>query len=221
MTGARIVQLAESKIGQRYVLGSRVDYQDVTWAGPWDCAELATWAVYQAIYVLHGVTADGDAYSGAWASMPRGVVSPEQAAATPGAILVRRPGGPERSGHVAISTGNGRTVEAHSSRLGVVAHSAVGRRWDLGIMVPGVQYADHPPFPLAVPRVLRIGSRGHDVLHVQSRLSMLGYDPGPIDGIFGEKTHSAVLLAQAAFGLVVDGEVGAQTTAAIQAPIQL
>ena len=41
-------------------------------------------------------------------------------------------------------------------------------------------------------RVLAKGSRGKDVRRVQQRLVDLGYDPGMVDGVFGEKTRSAV-----------------------------
>jgi uncharacterized protein (TIGR02594 family) len=50
-----------------------------------------------------------------------------------------------------------------------------------------------------------------NVLKVQTRLKELGFDPGPIDGIRGRSTISAVRQFQAARGLTVDGLVGPKT----------
>ena len=60
-----------------------------------------------------------------------------------------------------------------------------------------------------------IGSTGEDVTYLQQSLTKLGYNPGPIDGIFGSNTETAVRLFQKAKGLVVDGIVGNNTWTAI------
>ncbi|MCO1604309.1 peptidoglycan-binding domain-containing protein [Desulfosporosinus nitroreducens] len=57
-------------------------------------------------------------------------------------------------------------------------------------------------------RILRIGSTGEDVIQLQSTLSILNYNPGITDGIFGVKTASAVIQFQKDYGLVPDGIVG-------------
>jgi hypothetical protein len=49
---------------------------------------------------------------------------------------------------------------------------------------------------------------GEDVSAVQSRLIDLGYDPGPVDGVFGPRTEAAVRQYQQNSGLAVDGIVG-------------
>lgn len=46
------------------------------------------------------------------------------------------------------------------------------------------------------------------VLEIQRRLSSLGYQPGPLDGIRGPKTIAAIKQFQRARGLVADGIVG-------------
>jgi hypothetical protein len=46
---------------------------------------------------------------------------------------------------------------------------------------------------------------------IQAALVELGYDPGPIDGIWGKQTRSAVKAFQRDAGLVADGVVGKKT----------
>lgn len=63
--------------------------------------------------------------------------------------------------------------------------------------------------------LLKLGSTGSDVVLLQTKLSQLGFNPGPIDGIFGYKTQAAVMKFQASRGLVVDGIVGPRTWSAL------
>jgi peptidoglycan hydrolase-like protein with peptidoglycan-binding domain len=62
----------------------------------------------------------------------------------------------------------------------------------------------------------RLGSRGGAVTMVQSRLKMLGYNVGNVDGIFGGQTEAAVKAFQSASGLTPDGIVGPQTMRALR-----
>src|SRR5215216_5367031 len=50
---------------------------------------------------------------------------------------------------------------------------------------------------------------------LQKRLTALGFDPGPIDGVFRVKTDRAVRAFQKANGLTVDGIAGTDTMAAL------
>jgi len=59
------------------------------------------------------------------------------------------------------------------------------------------------------------GSRGTVVSDLQSTLKSLGYNPGPVDGIFGGLTLAAVEVFQSARGLTVDGKVGPATKGAL------
>lgn len=61
------------------------------------------------------------------------------------------------------------------------------------------------------------GLRGPRVLALQARLTGLGYDPGPEDGLFGAKTDAAVRKFQHDSNLQADGVVGAKTTVALDA----
>lgn len=62
---------------------------------------------------------------------------------------------------------------------------------------------------------LRRGSRGAAVSDLQRRLEAAGFDPGPVDGIFGSRTRAAVIRFQRARSLTVDGIVGPQTWGAL------
>ena len=53
------------------------------------------------------------------------------------------------------------------------------------------------------------------IKQIQSLLTYLEYDPGPIDGLDGANTRDAVKAFQAAEGLTVDGVVGVQTEKAL------
>ena len=64
-------------------------------------------------------------------------------------------------------------------------------------------------------RNLYYGTTGNDVKVLQTNLKTLGYYSGSIDGAFGMITYNAVINFQKACGIIVDGIVGTQTTAAI------
>lgn len=59
------------------------------------------------------------------------------------------------------------------------------------------------------------GTVGPRVKELQQQLKQKGYDPGPVDGVFGLKTKIAVAAFQKSQGLVVDGVAGTQTLAAL------
>lgn len=229
-TAAKLLRIARAHLGEAYVLGSIAPKANPNWRGPWDCAEFASWCVYQACGQLFGCRPRQgdpdrvDAYTGYWDQDARTqgqVISVGQAAATPGAFLLRRPG--SAIGHVAISAGGGRTVEAHSRLRGVIEDQVAGRRWDIGVLVPGIDVRQ-PEAPAPVPApgiVLRVKSppmSGRLVRVVQQALRDAGYDPGPIDGDYGGQTAAAVRAFQLRRGLAIDGEVGSLTARALKVP---
>ena len=65
--------------------------------------------------------------------------------------------------------------------------------------------------------VLKIGSTGLPVRRAQKRMSLVGYDVGGVDGRYGTNTEAAVKKLQQQRGLAVDGVVGLQTWAVIDA----
>lgn len=228
--GQDLVDRAMTRDGQRYVLGARVHLANPDWSGPWDCAEFAAWCVYHTYLTVMAVRPpniqSGESYSGWWyedAAAGDLLIPVEQAIATPGAILIRKPGAfGMKVGHVAISRGDGTTIEARCAKDGVlVVKDAASRLWTTGAVVPGISYVSDAGMVvvLAPPGdLLHLGSpfmRGDAVLAVQQALKQAGIDPGPQDGVYGPSTADAVAAFQALHGLAVDGVVGAETRAAL------
>jgi len=62
---------------------------------------------------------------------------------------------------------------------------------------------------------LKQGSSGPTVRKLQRKLKKLGFNPGPIDGIFGKKTRAALIRFQKSRRLIADGIAGPQTLAVL------
>lgn len=221
-SGSAILRLAAKHIGEQYVFGARVPKDNPKWRGPWDCAEFTSWLVFQVTGKLFGCHNNAgnpslaDAYTGYWdrdAKAMNCAVDYDRAARTAGAFVLRyaQPGAP---GHIVVSDGRGGTVEAHSSKRGVIRARLNKRRWDLGILPPGIAYTQGPPLPpVAAPvsTVLTLrkpSMSGPLVRRVQRALKKNGLDPGPVDGAYGPMTAAAVRAFQLQRRLVVDGEAG-------------
>jgi hypothetical protein len=227
VSAREIVRLARTRLGEQYVLGARAPMANGDWHGPWDCAEFASWCVFQASGVLYGTRPRNDpmladAYTGYWAEQSRAdgqQISVQQAASIEGSLVLRRPI-PGATGHIVLSDGRGGTVEAHSTARGVIESTLSGRRWDTGILVPGIEYllSDQHVTLKEPPAVLRLTqplTAGKSVRKVQERLAALDLAVGRIDGIYGPQTARAVRQFQDSAGLVPDGEVGPQTRTAL------
>jgi len=63
--------------------------------------------------------------------------------------------------------------------------------------------------------MLRQGDSGAPIEELQKSLEDAGFDPGPIDGIFGPKTAAAVKAFQESEDLQVDGIAGPNTMGAL------
>ena len=227
-TGADLLNLAVQHVGETYHLGIFVPKDNPNWKGPWDCAEFTSWIVFQTAGVLYGCFNDfsnpatADAYSGYWdrdAAVLGNIVTLEEAARTPGAFVLRRPAA-SGIGHVVLSDGAGGTVEAHSSADGVIKSKLANRRWDTGILIPEVAYAQQAPVAVPPPAtpVFRLTTslmHGPVVQQIQSKLKDQGFDPGSADGVFGPHTQAAVSAFQLSLGMTPDGEVGPLTAKAL------
>lgn len=228
--GADIVALAMTRVGEKYELGAPVHLANPNWSGPWDCAEFVAWACYHSYKIVMAVRPPniqtGKSYSGWWhedCEKVGTVIPVAQAIATEGAILIRKPGYlGKKVGHVAISRGDGTTIEAHSAKVGVaVRPDAAARSWSSAALIPGVKYGKAVKGPKLTPPpgVMQLADpyqRGTKVRALQEALKKAGVDPGPIDGVFGLATATAVAAFQAMMGLVVDGVVGPETRKALK-----
>ena len=58
--------------------------------------------------------------------------------------------------------------------------------------------------------------RGDDVTNLQDRLHELGYDAGPVDGVFGPETERGLRTFQRDYGLTSDGTCGPATLRALR-----
>jgi N-acetylmuramoyl-L-alanine amidase len=230
-TGAELVAIALPHVGEEYE-NVLVPKNNANWHGPWDCAEFASWIVFQGAGILYGCVDDHanpalvEAYTGAWKQDALNLgrrIDVDKAAAIAGAFVLRYPPAPNKMGHIAISDGQGGTVEAKSHAEDVVQDVIDGRRWDTGILVPGVTYDENvAPLVLHPPnKVIRMGANNDpDIVRaIQNALVSNGIDPGPVDGKYGPKTTAAVAAFQKLNHLVADGEVGPKTAA--QLGIQL
>lgn len=228
MLGSDILKYAGPHVGSQYVLGARAVLSNPNHTGPWDCAEYASWCAYQAYKIVFGTYGQNpktaDPYSGKWyedAEAAGTLVPVDQALATPGAFLVRKPKDfNTKIGHVAICIGDGRLYEARSSSTGVVISTdATQRNWTTGVHLPGVLYSVNGSIPAVPPNgILTVRNpfmRGDDVRIVQCALERKGFSPGVLDGIYGGDTANAATNFQIVNGLSVDGEVGPETAKAL------
>lgn len=117
--------------------------------------------------------------------------------------------------HVGVYIGDGYVIEARGHAYGVVKTRLEDRGWALWGMPKYIDYSDTKPaevkkVTVTVPQ-LQQGSEGNSVKKLQILLNGLGYNCGPVDGDFGERTAWAVKSYQTHFGLTADGIVGPQT----------
>ena len=68
-------------------------------------------------------------------------------------------------------------------------------------------------------RTLEVGMKGWDVASLQFKLAWRGFPSGPLDGVYGDRTESALARFQRWAGLEPDGKLGPRTLAALSAPV--
>lgn len=152
------VQKALAQDGDEYQWGVQADHAEAN-PDEFDCAELVEWAAAQA-----GVDNLADTSYSQYVQMrdAGGEISVEEALQTRGALLFRfgaadadSDGLPD-SRHVAISLGDGTTIEARGEKWGVGSWDA-GDRFTAAAIIPGLDYGAAPipmglPAPLAEPQ---------------------------------------------------------------------
>lgn len=232
-TSKEFVKLALDQSGDRYVFGVEVSPANPN-PTAFDCSELVQWCCDRLGVGPRMV--DGSWYQARHCAQYDLLRNVKEGIDTQGALLFRfssNPfvGGRPNTAHVAISLGDGWTIEARGSAYGVGTWSAENRGWTHAGLVPGLKYVDGVDVGGPVPnddvdlsdvweavadaraRTLRIGSQGEPVRVLQKLLNAAGFTVGAVDGWFGRKTESAVKRFQVAEGLVADGVVGRFTWA--------
>ena len=226
-------------IGQPYVWAAEIPTRaDPTGVGPVDCSELTSVAARRAGI---GASVPDGAYAQMKAIEDAGLLtSAAEARKHYGWLLFydnrSTATGRNRVVHVAISLGDGTTLEAWHEGVPVGCYDATRSRFTTGGPIPGLDYGTTPPPQPEPPptgggstthttlpvdgggkvtvRILKKGLSGRDVREVQVMLTDWGF-PLSNDGQFGSKTDSAVRSFQAARALTVDGIVGQRTWSSV------
>lgn len=139
------------------------------------------------------------------------------------------------SGHVGYYVGNGKVIEFKGFSYGCKETVLSSGKWTHWYMLPFIDYgteadtntpaqggtAEPVKYTLG-SRLLKRGSKGDDVAHLQSILAGMGYDLGTygekndgVDGSYGEKTEKAVKRFQSFAQIEVDGKYGSITHKAL------
>jgi GH25 family lysozyme M1 (1,4-beta-N-acetylmuramidase)/cell wall-associated NlpC family hydrolase len=203
--------------GDRYEIGHEVRLTEPN-PSVFDCSELIEWACSQ-------LGVKPQVPDGSWMQVRHvkeaGLLMPvETAIATRGALLFRFSADPftgarPKRAHVALSLGDGHTIEARdTARGGGGVFPALDRGWTHAGRLPGIDYS-------AVPKggAITVGAKGPEVKAWQRDL--LRWRPGILpkygaDGDFGKETLAATKLFQKEMALPMTGVVGPETREAMQ-----
>ena len=132
-----------------------------------------------------------------------------------------------KDGHAGYYIGNGYAVEWQGFSWGCVKTQVKKRPWTHWYKLPFIDYGDTSGAQIAVEavtvytlgsRLLKNGSSGADVKALQELLNQLGATL-VVDGQFGSKTEAAVKAFQKKAGIKQDGKYGDQTHAALMAAV--
>ena len=113
------------------------------------------------------------------------------------------PGEFDEATELAVRTFQQRRGLSVDGRVGEETYRALSEaRWSLGDRL--LRYDPERP------------TRGDDVTSLQERLHELGYDAGPVDGVFGAETEVGLRAFQRDYGLTSDGTCGPATLRALR-----
>lgn len=130
----RFVDLALQQAGDSYVYGATPSLSNSN-PSAFDCSSLVQWCAGKVGVKLPRTS--GQQYS---AAASRGLlISQSTARRTKGALMYT---GNRGATHVAISLGNGKTIEARNPRYGVGVSNFDGRGWSGYSYVPGLKYSN-------------------------------------------------------------------------------
>jgi cell wall-associated NlpC family hydrolase len=126
---SQIVALALQQAGKAYVYGAQASPSDPN-PRAFDCSELVQWSCARCGIKDCPRTSEQQQ---AWCSQHGTLISIQEGINTKGALLFQ-------PGHVAISLGNGRTIEAMNEKDGIRQGNANGRGWTAAGRIPGCKY---------------------------------------------------------------------------------
>jgi cell wall-associated NlpC family hydrolase len=195
-----------------------------------DCSELVEWACGR--LGVKPKIPDGSWLQARHCAKRDTLRTPDEAVDIQGALLFRFKGDPfsgsrPSEAHVAISLGNGNTIEARGTKWGVGSFTVESRGWTHAGLVPGITYETPPPSPDPVDlssldpeaRVLPWPGRfitqppimsGDDVSQWQEQVNSRGFKL-KVDGEYGEKSEKVCLAIQERNQIRIDGIVGPDT----------
>jgi cell wall-associated NlpC family hydrolase len=126
---SQIVALALQQAGKAYVYGAQASPSDPN-PRAFDCSELVQWCCARCGITDCPRTSEQQQ---AWCSQHGTLISIQDGINTKGALLFQ-------PGHVAISLGNGKTIEAMNEQDGIRQGNANGRGWTAAGRIPGCKY---------------------------------------------------------------------------------
>lgn len=215
-TADALCRIMLTQAGDPYIFGHEVRLTDPN-PRAFDCSEMVEWACAQ--LAVKPTMPDGSWFQVRHVKQANLLMPVGAAISTRGALLFRFSSDPFNAGrptssHVAVSLGDGRTIEARSTQHGVGIFPALDRGWTHAGRVPGLDYAGIPQ-----GGSIQRGSKGVEVAAWQRDL--LRFRPNILprfgaDADFGGETDSATRTFQAEMGLAVTGIVGPETRDAMQ-----
>lgn len=140
-----VVDLALAQAGDRYRFGAETSPSDPD-PDTWDCSELIQWTCDR--LGVSPTMPDGSWLQARHCNASGTSLEVSEAIDTRGALLFKFSSSPFLGGrpgqaHVALSLGNGKTMEARSTAAGVgVFPNALGRGWTYAASIPGVVYGE-------------------------------------------------------------------------------
>ena len=199
--------------GDRYYWST---YYGAKWIGHYviDCSGMFVWA-YKAFgaSIAHGSNSIWNKYCSRKGELVKGLKTDGSELIPGTAVFVYKKDQDNRS-HIGLYVGGGKVIEAAGCPEGVIMSDVTNKKWNEWGELKAVDYSDSgfPDVPTWRPTIRR-GSKGQDVVDMQTMLYKLGYDIGVagIDGDFGRGTEQAVKAFQSDHKLGVDGVCGPLT----------
>lgn len=189
-----------------------------------DCSGLFVWA-YKAFgaQIAHGSNSIWNKYCSSQGELINGMRDDGKELKPGTAVFVCKEGG-NRS-HIGLYAGDGTVIEAEGTLNGVTTSRIDNKKWNEWGELKAVDYSGGDtgfPDSTGWHPTLRRGSKGEDVVLMQTWLYRLGYDIGVagIDGDYGRGTEQAVKAFQSDHKLGVDGVCGPMTWDALEKAVQ-